>query len=279
VESTTATRRAERPAALEAAAGTSLGPWLLVGLLLAGGYAAFANGAVSLPQESYLQIAIALGIVVTGAGLGAGSLRAGRVPYAWAGVGLLAGFALWSGLSMLWSATPGDTWIASNRALAYAAVAAIALVAASSSRDAPSLVAIGFAAVSMLVALYGLGGKIVPEISILGFSLDPGDAFSRLREPLGYWNAIGLLSVMTTPFCIWLAAARTPARGVRIGALLILATLLLTAALTYSRGALLAYAAVVAVMVGFGSAHSFMVASTSTETCALSVLRTKRSER
>src|SRR6266480_1055838 len=65
-------------------------------------------------------------------------------------------------------------------AFAYAAVAAIAIAAASSSRDAPSLIAIGIAAVSLLIAFYGLGGKIVPELHLAGLSLDPGSEFSRL---------------------------------------------------------------------------------------------------
>src|SRR4051794_23589493 len=234
--------------ALETATGVGLGPWLLAALLLAGAYAAFSGGAVAIPAESRLQVLIAATGLVCGIGLAAGSLRAGRAPVAWAGAALLAGFALWSALSITWSAVPDNSWLAANRALAYAAVVAIALVAARSSRDAPSLVAIAFAIVSVLIALYGLGGKIVPEINVGGLTLDPGGEFSRLREPIGYWNAEGLLCVMTMPFCIWLAAARTPARPVRIGSLVLLSTLILTAALTYSRGAILAFAAVLAVM-------------------------------
>jgi O-Antigen ligase len=251
VEASSPPRRAAAPT-LETATGIGMGPWLLVALLVAGGYAAFSGGAIAIPAESRLQVVIAATGLVCCIGLAAGHLRAGRVPLAWGGVGLLTAFALWSALSVTWSVVPDLSWLAANRALAYAAVAAIALVAARSSRDAPSLVAIGFATVSVLVVLYGLGGKIIPEIHIGAFSLDPGGQFPRLREPIGYWNAEGLLCVMTTPFCIWLAAARTPAVPVRIGALVLLSTLLLTAALTYSRGAILAFVAVLAVMVAAG---------------------------
>jgi O-antigen ligase len=248
MEATSVPRRSPAPT-LETATGIGMGPWLLVALLVAGGYAAFSGGAIVIPAESRLQVLIAATGLVCCLGLAAGHLRAGRVPLAWGGVALLTGFAFWSAVSISWSPVPDLSWLAANRALAYAAVVAIALVAARSSRDAPSLVAIGFAVVSVLIALYGLGGKIIPEVHIGALSLDPGGEFSRLREPIGYWNAEGLLCVMTTPFCIWLAAARTPAPAVRIGALVLLSTLLLTAALTYSRGAILAFVAVLGVMV------------------------------
>jgi hypothetical protein len=242
--------RLARAAATATAPG--LGPWLLALLVLAGGYAAFANGAIAIPNETRLQLGIAAIGLSCGLGLAAGVLRAGRSPLLWAGVGLLAAFGLWSAISALWSAAPDESWVAANRAIAYAAVAAVAAVAACSSRGAQQTVAIGLAAVSLLVALYALGGKIAPELHLGGFSLDPGGEFSRVRDPIGYWNAVGLLCVMAAPICIWLAAAREPATSVRVGALLALVVFLLTLATTYSRGAFVAYAVVLAVMVGAG---------------------------
>jgi len=242
--------RFERAVATASAPG--LGPWLLALLVLAGGYAAFANGAIAIPSETRLQLGIAAIGLSCGLGLAAGVLRGGRAPLLWAGVALLAAFGLWSAISAAWSAAPNESWVAANRAIAYAAVAAVAAVAASSSRDAPQTVAVGFAAVSLLVALYALGGKIAPELHVGAFGLDPGGEFSRVRDPIGYWNAVGLLCVMATPVCIWLAAAREPTTAVRVGALLALVVFLLTLATTYSRGALVAYGVVLAVMVGAG---------------------------
>ena len=83
----------------------------------------------------------------------------------------------------------------------------MAIVAASNTRAAPRGVALGLAGAALLVALYALGGKIVPGLHIGAFDLNPGDEFSRVREPIGYWNAVGILCVMAAPVCIWLAAS------------------------------------------------------------------------
>jgi hypothetical protein len=238
--------------AREAIAAQGLGAWLLGLLVLAGLYAAFNNGATSIPQESRLQVGIAATGLLCGLGLAAGALRGARATAAWFGVALLSGFALWSALSTIWSAAPDESWIATNRALAYAVVAAVALIGASNVREAPRNVAVAIAAASLLVALYALGGKVVPGLHLAFFDLNPGDEFSRVREPIGYWNAVGILCVMATPACIWLAALPDAAPRVRIGALLALTVLILTIATTYSRGAVLAFLAVLAVMVGAG---------------------------
>ena len=236
----------------EAISAWGLGAWLLALLVFAGIFAAFNNGATAIPQESRLQVGIAAIGLVCGVGLAAGALRAGRASLAWFGVAVLAGFALWSALSTLWSAAPDLSWLAANRAIVYSVVVAVAIAAASSTRAAPRGVAIGIAAAALLVALYALGGKIIPGLHFAFFDLNPGDEFARVREPIGYWNAVGILCVMAAPVCIWLAAFPEAAVRLRIGALLALTVLVLTTATTYSRGALLAYVAVLAVMVGAG---------------------------
>jgi hypothetical protein len=242
-----------RPARTRAViAAWGLGAWLLALLVIAGLYAAFNNGATSIPQESRLQVGVAATGLVCGLGIAAGGLRAGRATLVWSGVALLSGFALWSALSVLWSAAPDESWIAANRAITYSIVVAVAIVAASNTRAAPRGVAVGIAAAALVVALYALGGKIVPGLHFAFFDLNPGDEFARVREPIGYWNAVGILCVMAAPVCIWLAAFPDAAARLRIGALLALTVFVLTTATTYSRGALLAYLAVLAVMVGAG---------------------------
>ena len=238
--------------AREAVASWGLGTWLLGLLVLSGLFAAFNNGATAIPEESRLQVGIAATGLVCGIGLSAGALRAGGSPWAWLGVALLAAFALWSALSAAWSAAPDETWIATNRAVSYAVVAAVALIAASNTRSAPRGVALGVGAAALLVALYALGSKVVPGLHLASFDLNPGDEFSRVRKPIGYWNAVGILCVMAAPVCIWLASYPDARPKLRVGAVLALTILVLTTATTYSRGALLAYLAVVAVMVGAG---------------------------
>ncbi len=252
MEAVTLAGRARISRTREAIGGWGLGTWLLAVLVFAGVFAAFNNGATSIPQESRLQVGIAGTGLVCGLGIAAGALRSGRTMLGWSAVALLAAFALWSMLSALWSVAPDQTWIAANRAIAYAVVTAVAIVAASNTRDAPRGVALGIGAAALVVALYAIGGKIVPGLHFASFDLNPGDEFSRVREPIGYWNAVGVLCVMATPICLWLAGSPEAAPRLRIGSLLALIVLLLTTATTYSRGALLAYVAVLALMVGAG---------------------------
>ncbi len=223
--------------------------WLLALLFACVAYAGFANGATSIPEETRVQIAIALGILAAGVGLVTGAVGVARSPAAWAGVGLLGLFALVSAISVIWSLAPDNGWLAANRAAAYTAVVAIALIAAPSVRRAPQLALTGYLLVTVAVALYALGGKLFPELSIGPIDLDHASDFSRLREPLGYWNALGLFLVLASPACIWAAADRSRTEGQRIGAVLALQLLLVTIALTYSRGAVVAFLAVLVVLV------------------------------
>ena len=190
-----------------------------------------------------------------GLGFAAGALRSASVALVWTGVALLGCFALWSALSVIWSAAPDETWLAANRAIAYTVIAAVAVIAASNTRAAPRGVAIGLAAASLVVALYALGGKIVPGLHIAFFDLNPGRRvlpgpradriLERGRDPLRDGDpGLHLADCLS----------RTAAARVRVGALLALVVLVLTTACTYSRGALLAYLAVLAVMVGAGPA-------------------------
>jgi O-antigen ligase len=253
VEAVTVAGRGGLGKTREAIASWGLGAWLLVALVAAGLYAAFDNGATAVAQEGRLQVGISATGLVCGIGIASGALRAGgRETLAWAGVALIAGFGLWSALSVLWSAAPDESWLAANRAIAYAIVAAVAMVAAANTRAAPRGVAYGLAAAAALVALYALGGKILPGLHVAFIDLDPGSEFSRVREPIGYWNAVGLLCVMAAPVCVWVAALPDAASRLRVAAVLVLTVLLLTTATTYSRGALIAYVAALAVMVGAG---------------------------
>ena len=156
-------------------------------------WALFSEGATSLENEAGLQIALCAAALVTLAGLLFSPRVRLRAPLAaLVGLGMLVLFAAWAGFSIDWSIAPDLSWVQLNRWAAYALVAALALVLGSSlaaprggrrsrsSRSPPSSRA------------YALGGKVAPWLSIPGLiDLDHTDDFSRLRAPLGYWNALG----------------------------------------------------------------------------------------
>jgi tetratricopeptide (TPR) repeat protein len=69
------------------------------------------------------------------------------------------------------------------------------------------------------------------------------EELARLREPLDYWNALGLLAAFAVPAGLWVGARRQGAAGTRALAFPALGLALATVALSYSRGALIALGA------------------------------------
>jgi O-antigen ligase len=233
---------------------TQAGPRLLGGLILACAYAAFAQGATALPQETRLQVLVA-GLTLAGliAWLGAGAPRPLVSRTALIGAGLLGAFAVWCGLSLLWTVDPANTWVELNRSIDYALVVALALAAASRVTAPAELVARGLLAVAVAVALYALGGKVIPWVHVPGlFDLNQTAIFSRLRAPLGYWNALGLICVLGVPLALRLTTDVTRQPNARVRSLLALYILLLVLGMTYSRGGVLALLVAVALTTWLG---------------------------
>src|SRR3954452_6740407 len=210
------------------------GAAITVVLLLAILYAAFAHGATALGDEARVQIVLALAAAVAcGAWLWHGGLRLAAAPWAWAGLALLTGFAVWSGITLDWSIAPARTWIELNRAVAYVLVVALALAAGAWDARAPRRLALGYLAVAMLVSLYALGGKLVPGLHIPGIiNLNHTSHISRLRAPLDYWNALALFCVMAVPIALRLAVEVSRPRSWRLAGLVCLALLAVTIGLT-----------------------------------------------
>ena len=77
------------------------------------------------------------------------------------------------------------------------------------SRARPSGSGIALGAVAVVVALYALAAKALPD-----GDRARGDGLSRLREPLGYWNALALVCV-TGALPLLRAAATSHYRGPR----------------------------------------------------------------
>jgi hypothetical protein len=226
---------------------------LLAALVAACTYAVFAHGGAGLPEEPRLEIGIAL--VSIGAATGwllprTLSLRAATE--AWIGVGLLFGFAVWCGVTLLWSVAPDHTWAAVNRGVAYSLVVVLAIAVGSSAPRAIERVATGWLVVALLTALYALGGKLIPGVEVLGVTFDHTKFASRLREPLQYWNALGLVCVLAVPIALRITTdvARRPV--VRCAAICGLFVLLTCLGMTYSRGGLVALMTAVFVMTLLG---------------------------
>jgi O-antigen ligase len=229
------------------------GTALLVALVAACTYAVFAHGGTGLPEEPRLQIGIAF--VSIGAAIGwlfSRTLSLRARPEAWIGVGLLFGFAVWCGVTLLWSVAPDNTWAQVNRVVAYTLVVALAIAAGSSAPKAIERVATGWLVLAVLTALYALAGKLIPGVTVLGVSFDATAFASRLREPLQYWNALGLVCVLAVPIALRATTDVSRKPVVRCAAICALFVLLTCLGMTYSRGGLLALMVGVFVMTLLG---------------------------
>jgi len=271
------------PDPLEPAASRRPAGGALLGIALAClvAWALFSEGATSLENEAGLQIALCAAALVTLAALLFSPHVRMRAPaQALAGLALLVLFAAWSGWSIDWSIAPDLSWVQLNRWAAYAIVAALALVLGSSLRRAPERTALGFLLIASAVALYALGGKVAPWLSIPGLiDLDHTSDFSRLRAPLGYWNALGLVCVLAAPIAVRAAADREASPRLRTVSVVAYVLLLVTLGLTYSRGGILALLAALVALVAIGpdrfrlAAYSLLGAAASVPAYLVAVVR------
>lgn len=173
---------------------------------------------------------------------------------AWVGLGLLALFVAWTGLSLSWSIVPDRSWAEFNRVLAYLLLAGVGVLLGAADPRAVERFAGGFLVVVAIVAVYALGGKVAPGLSVDGlFDLDQTAEIARLRAPLEYWNALGLLCALAAPIAVRLAVDPSRSRAVRLAALEAVCLLAVVVGLTYSRGAVAAFLVGAAVLTTFGS--------------------------
>jgi hypothetical protein len=146
---------------------------------------------------------------------------------AWAFLVLLAGYAAWVGLSLLWSWAPDRAWDAFNRDLVYLACAVVGVYLAGLGLDRLGIAVTVFVGV---VAAWALLTRVVTSLD------EDASRVDRLREPLGYWNMLAFVLVLGLPLALRLR---------RDLATVLCYALLVALLLTYSRGGLAA--AVVAV--------------------------------
>ena len=151
--------------------------------------------AVSVPAALLLGAVFAGGSVWTAvaavliAGTWGALALAGRAPLPGGGatlVGLLLATAAWSGLSIAWSVAPDLSWAELDRTLVYVAFLAVGLLLAAGRPDAARLAAAALTVAFGAGVIWALAGKTIPAV------FPDGGRAARLRDPIGYWNALAL---------------------------------------------------------------------------------------
>ena len=159
--------------------------------------------------------------------------RIGRA--GWVVIGLLGGFAVWTGLAIGWSQSAGSSVTELGREAAYVGflVLAIALQGRTAARHTIAGVACAIGLVTTLAVLSRLLPQAFPvnaQFQFLGST-----AGRRLSYPLNYWNALAAFAAIGVPLFLALAigARSTAARAVSAAVLPLSA---LCIYLTVSRG-------------------------------------------
>ena len=187
-------------------------------------------------------------IVLLGALAGVLPARIGAA--GWAAIGLLAGFALWSGLAIGWSESAERSTIELARVATYLGVLvlAIAVQGRTAARHTINGLACAIGLVTLLAVLSRLHPQWFPANDHFEF-LGAGSA-RKLSYPLNYWNALAAFAAIGVPLLLGVAiAARTLAGQALAAAMLPVSALCVY--LTISRGGTLALAVGIVVFLLF----------------------------
>lgn len=132
-------------------------------------------------------------------------------------ISALAALAAWAGGSLAWSVAPDLSWAAFDRAVVYVAYAVVGILVGTLAPRAPRVAAGGLALLLGAALGWALLGKVFPSL----YAEPPGSPFTRLRNPIGYWNALALLGDVALLLALWIASPRRHSHGWRaIGTLL-----------------------------------------------------------
>jgi hypothetical protein len=218
-------RRALRVPAAELLFGAALTVALTaIGLRAGGGLSLGSTTKVEMPLD------VAGGLLAGLAVLSAGGRR-------WWGGLTVAVFAVLAGLTALsitWAIQPSDAWLETNRTISYVAVVAGGAALARTCGAWWSAVLGAIVASTTAICLWAILTKVFPG------TLAADEIYARLREPFGYWNAVGLTAALGVPPTLWLGARRSGHAAINALAYPVMGILLLTVLLAYSRGSLLA---------------------------------------
>ncbi len=209
-------------------------------------YLAFAGGGYD--PVVYGEVGVICWWVVT---LGAlvGLLPLARISgAAWVALGLLAAFALWTGLGISWSESSERSVAELARVASFVGVFALAISVqgrALALRRTVYAVAAAIGVVTLFALFSRLHPELFPEIQAARF-LD--DVEARLSYPLDYWNALAALIAIGIPLVL---SAAMSARSLVVQAIAAAALpmMALTAFFTLSRGGAFAIAIAIAAFV------------------------------
>jgi hypothetical protein len=169
--------------------------------------------------------------------LGAMVMPTGTRAYGLTAALLLGGLAILTAVSLVWSVQPQSTWLDAGRMLSDAGVFAASMVLVRLLPRRWDLVLGAITLAAVVVCGYALLTKVFPD-----HFAPSANSTARLKEPFGYWNALGLTAAMGAIGCMWLGARRTGHALLSALAYPAMGLLLTTLLLAYSRGALVAIA-------------------------------------
>jgi tetratricopeptide (TPR) repeat protein len=216
---------------------------LPISLVLAATLAAIAfiaNGGLQLGSSTLVEVA---GVVIAALLTAAAVLIVGFDTRLHGGLALatLAALGGLTALSITWSLYPSDSWVETNRTFAYVAAFASGIAAVRLARVRWPAILAGVLLALTAISFWGLATKVAPAW------LAPDETYARLREPYGYWNAVGVTAAMAIPLCLWLGTRTGGRRLVNALAWPLLALFGITMLLSFSRGS------IVAAIVGVGA--------------------------
>ena len=206
----------------------------LVGATLLGATFAGDGSGVGgvLPVGGSAVVLFALAILTIGLGR-APAPRLGRSGAAL--VAAMLGLVALAGGTVAWSIVPDRSLDAFDKSVAYAAFLGLGIVLAGAAL--PYAARLGAAMLAVVVGatlVWALVAKAIP-------ALDPeGDRVARLREPVGYWNALALIADSALVLGLWLGATREHRRSVRVAGALLVYVATLAVLLTLSRAGVVA---------------------------------------
>jgi hypothetical protein len=230
----TAPRTAALPRQLSARLDAgALSAWTLAFALVA--YLALRDGGYDTIVRS--EVGVAVWWIVLLAAL-AGILPARIGSAGWVAIGLLGGFAVWTGLAIGWSQSAEQSVLELGREAAYLGFLVLAI--AVQGRAAARHTINGLACAIGLVTVLAVLSRVHPQAFGANAQLQffGATAVRRLSYPLNYWNALAAFAAIGVPLLLALAiGARTiVARALAAGTLPLSA---LCIYLTVSRGGVL----------------------------------------
>jgi len=210
---------------------------------------AYDEGTYGLTSRNSVAVVVLWAIVLASA---AQLWPASRIPRsALVSGSLLGAFALWTGLSALWAASPEKAFNEFDRVFLFLAVFTLAVVAAprGSARRWLAGLALGLTAVAVIALVSRLFPHSFGDTTQLAQVFPT--ASKRLSFPVDYWNGLATLVAFAIPCLLYFAAeSRAVVRGLAVAPL---PALTATLYLTSSRGGWVAAAIAIVVLMALTS--------------------------